>query len=881
MKVVKPQKLGVLTRCIEFKQKFRLGISVLMHVPLSNSRDLYSEVSLWKLVAEELGKDAPLDASTPKLRPEFLLNARAFAPGGEPTEACAVRAKLGSTEKTLFVFGDRWWQDQRASRPQPFTEMQLDWSRAFGGPEFAANPLGRGIVPVPAPDGSKRVALPNIEAPQQRITTLKDRPDPAGFGPLDQMWPQRAARVGTYDGAWLKEDFPGLARDIDWRFFNVASPDQWLDFPVAENIPYEFENLHPQRTLLHGQLPGFSARCFVNRACDDDPQLEKVAMRLATCWFFPHVERAILIYQGFVDVAEEDAADIRQLMIAAENSDEPKSSAHYLAVLKSRLDKEHGALNSLREGELLPAHLDAADPDTARLSAMFGGEMRLQRNASKPAARKIAAARAEVAALGLDPDEHAPAMLPPPEQQPSLEQLPDYIAKKMAEAEQHRIAAEADTKRVLDETEALFHKEGLSFAYVREEISQKPKGPPQFTAKAHLDAFARLADNFKDDPVITAELEGYYKDPEFQHRLIDGERKMRAVYLQTADLQDAAPPMPEDKARRVHDGAMPALRDGITFAGLDLTGADLSGLDLSGANFAGAFLECANFEKTRLVGCDFSNAVLTRARLTGADLSGANLVGANLGRIECDGTRFDGADCTRAVLRDAKLTRSSFRGACLVEANCKGALFEATDWSEVRLDSILFLETRLCGVKLRGAKLAAAVFIKCDVSGVDFQGANLERASMISVKGAGADFSGANLHKLCCVESCDFSGANFSNARMVSANLRGSALAEAHFEQACLDQADLSESDLRGAWFYMASAVEARFTKADLRDAIMVSTNLMNALLPRSNLLGADFRLSNLFQADFARVHVDRSVKFDRALRTRMRTMPRRRDPQP
>ena len=76
--------------------------------------------------------------------------------------------------------------------------------------------------------------------------------------------------------------------------------------------------------------------------------------------------------------------------------------------------------------------------------------------------------------------------------------------------------------------------------------------------------------------------------------------------------------------------------------------------------------------------------------------------------------------------------------------------------------------------------------------------------------------------------------------------------------RAQLDKADLSESNLRGAWFYLASAIEARFVKADLQDAVMVSTNLMNAILQRSNIVGADMRLSNLFQADFARVRVSR-----------------------
>lgn len=874
MKVVKPQKLGILTRCFEFQRKQRMGVSILMHVPLGDLCELYSEVSLWKFAGEQLGKDAILDAGVPKLLPEFLVHGRVYAPGGTPVAACAARARVGAHEKVLFAFGDRNWNGSTPTDAQPFTEMPLAWTQAYGGADYPANPLGKGSLPVLQADGSKRRPLPNLEHAKQRIVQPEDRPDPASFGPIDQTWPQRAARVGTYDDAWLKTDFPGFARDIDWRFFNVAAQDQWLSFPMPTNEAYEFENLHPDKPLLSGNLPGFSARCFINRNADDIA-LENIAMRLSTMWFFPAAERAILVYQGFVDIVEEDGTDIRHLMIAAERSGEPKPIEHYLDVLKGRLDKDQGAFNMLREGDLLPAGLSSTDPEIQKVASLLTGEGRLRRNIAKRGVREITKARAEVASYGLDPDVHAPALPKPEEPIPPLEHLPEFLERKLAEGTQQRLAAEADAKRSIEATAEQFAKEGLDFQYVRDEIAHKPKGPPTFSAKAQIDSLAALAKEHASDPAITAELEQFYKDPEFKARLIDAEQKMRESYVLMADRQEAAPAMEESRARRVHSGAVAALKRGQSFAGLDLTGADLSGLDLAGANFAGAFLECANLSGTKLQGCDFSGAVLARAQLRGADLSSARLVGANLGRIECDDTRFDGADCSKAILRDAQLLRASFRGALLHGADCSGAKFDQTDWSEAQLGDILFMETALCGVQLSNAQLAGASFLRCDVSGVNFRGAVLDGAVFLGAKGAGADFTGAHLHNLRCVESCDFSGADFSDAHLVEANLRGSNLEGAHFLRSQLDKADLSESKLRGAWFYMASAIEARFVKADLREAILVSTNLMNAVLQRSNILGADFRLANLFQSDFARVRIDHSVRFDRALRTRMRTVPR------
>lgn len=875
MRVIKPQKLGLLTRCFEFKRRYRMGVSVLMHVPLSDAEELYTEVSMWKFAGEQLGKDTVLDAGIPKLHPEFLVHGKVFAPGGEAVKACAARARFGSCEKTLFAFGDRHWNGNVASAPEPFTEMPLDWTRAYGGDDYPANPLGKGRKPIAFPDGSQRIPLPNIEHPQQRIVSPREQPAPVAFGTIDQTWPQRAAGVGTYDDAWLKNEFPGFAGDIDWTFFNVASRDQWLTFPVPTNEAYEFENLHPRRPVIAGHLPGFSARVFIGRGSDEAPELEKVATRLSTVWFFPAAERAILIYQGFVDLAEEDGADIRHMLIAAERSSEPKSPDHYLHVLTSRLDPERGALNSLKEHELLPPGLTATDPDVEQAAALLAGPGRLRRNNAKRGAREIAKARADVASHGLDPDAHGPAVLPPEEPLPPLEHLPEFLERKLAEGKQQQAAAKAALEKSVDQTEAQFLAKGMDFAYVREEISRKVKGPPEFSAKAELASLAALARQHPDSAAVQAELDQFYRNPEFIRKLEDAEQKMRENYVKMADRQDPADPMPEARRKVVHAGAVAALERGQSFAGLDLTGGDFSGLDLSGANFAGAFLECANFRNARLVGCDFTGAVLARAQLQGADLTSAVLKSANIGRIECDGTRFDGADCSNAILRDAHLSRASFRGAQLVGADCMGARFEETDWGQAKLTDVMFIETSLTGLKLSGANLSGAGFLRCDVTGVDFRGAVLDGALFLGAKGKGADFSGASLHNLRCVENCDFTGADFSDTRLTEANLRCTQLEGAHFLRSRLDKADLSESKLRGAWFYLASAIEARFIKADLRDAVLVSCNLMNASLQRSDIIGADFRLANLFQADFARVRVDRSAQFDRALRTRLKTVPR------
>jgi len=154
MKTIKPLKLGMLTRNYEYERTFYCGVSVLAFVPLGSTPDLLSEVSMWTFLPDELGKDAALDDGIPKRNGEFLLKGKAFPPGDGPREKCLVRARLDTVEKTLYVFGDRYWQGRNFTDPLPFDEMPLDWEHAFGGEAYKQNPLGKGFKPVEV-DGRK------------------------------------------------------------------------------------------------------------------------------------------------------------------------------------------------------------------------------------------------------------------------------------------------------------------------------------------------------------------------------------------------------------------------------------------------------------------------------------------------------------------------------------------------------------------------------------------------------------------------------------------------------------------------------------------------------------------------------------------------------
>jgi hypothetical protein len=159
---------------------------------------------------------------------------------GAVFDRAVIQLEVGARiRKAARVFGDRvWvpgaWSGLHATEPRPFERMPLTWSRAFGGVDpreprhlDMQNPAGTGFAR--SEESATGMRLPNYEDPDALVGSWKSRPRPLGFGPVGRSWPSRVRWAGTYDQAWLDEQFPLLPRDFDDRFFNCAPEDQQLD----------------------------------------------------------------------------------------------------------------------------------------------------------------------------------------------------------------------------------------------------------------------------------------------------------------------------------------------------------------------------------------------------------------------------------------------------------------------------------------------------------------------------------------------------------------------------------------------------------------------------------------------------------------------------
>jgi uncharacterized protein YjbI with pentapeptide repeats len=836
MKIIKPLSQGLLHKVFEDGQRFYLSVGILGFFTYETNSGLLSEIDLWKLAAAELGKDGMLDMCMPKPKGEVLVVGRCFAPEGQPVTAAQVRLAIGPIDKTLYVVGDRFWVGKgprkEMTEPVPFTEMPVAYENAFGGPDFERNPLGKGHVPLETDEGEEMHPLPNIELPGALIDSRRSEPEPAGFGPIDLMWPQRMAKAGTYDKKWQKELFPGLAEDIDWTFFNAAPEDQQIEGYFRGDEPFEIEGMHPDKPLSRARLPGIRPRCFLNRQIEESERLEELETSLDTVWLFPHAEKGLVIHRAVVEIGTDDATDVLHLMLAYERlEDEPRTFEHYREAFRKRTDEKKAHLFLLDERDLIPP---GAKSGLAALmeEARDREESPLSRNLARKAEREKEKAEESIRQMGLDPAQFI-ADEPQEAPEPDLENL-DEIAAFAEQAEADALAKQAEIEQ---QQRQILAEQGIDYDDLVEQAKEQAGGPPKFSAEENIQQLRAAGIN----------------DPAMEQKLREAEETLKQTYRRFAHHFAPAPLPAADQAARMREAVIAGHREGKSFAGHDLTGADLSGLELQNVDFADAMLERANLAGADLSGADLSRCVLARADLSGAKLAGAKMTETCLGAARLGGASLAGAETTQAAFGQADLAGADLSGATLDGADFMEAKLAGADFSRAVLKETTFLENDLSGARFVEADVGQCMFINAKLEAVDFSGARLGSAVFVGVQAENIVCTGADMTKVCAANETSFAGADFRGADLSQAGMRGCDFSGCDFEGARMEMADLSECSLKQANLRGALARGARFEKSDLERADMRQVNLFEGSLMKATLRYTDLRGANLYSAECMR----------------------------
>ncbi|EBS6871706.1 DUF2169 domain-containing protein [Salmonella enterica] len=158
------------------------------------------------------------DLGPEKRATDIILNGYALTPDGKKASSVAVGLKVGNMTRLARVYGNRVWNGQQYSTPEPFDRMPLQYNKMSRGnyfPDYMSdfNPAG---ISVNEPPETGVSTLPNIEFCDDDVTP--------GFGPLPRQWPGRLQFAGTCDEQWQREQAPLLPTDLDERYWQCAPP---------------------------------------------------------------------------------------------------------------------------------------------------------------------------------------------------------------------------------------------------------------------------------------------------------------------------------------------------------------------------------------------------------------------------------------------------------------------------------------------------------------------------------------------------------------------------------------------------------------------------------------------------------------------------------
>ena len=917
MQIVKSLHAGLLHGVFQYNQKNYFTVSALWAFRLDTGEPVL-EKDLWSAMGDLIETNQMFDAGKPKTTGEFLVHGKCYPPKGEPVSASRVVIKLGELTKELYVFGDRNWIKGLGfgwgvSEPEKFTEMSVCYQNAFGGADHPENSLGKGLDEVDV-NGEMLIPLPNIEYPDQLVGSPKDKPASASLNRVDITCRQRQKKAGTYDQKYIEERMPGFPDDLNLEYFNDAAEDQWNNGFFSGDESYEILNMHAQHSLLKGKLPEIKARCFITHRQDDSDVFKEIDTVLDTVWFMPGENMGVLIHRGTIDVAEDDATDVTQLMLSHESfAQQPRDRSFYEEQLHKRTDLEQSYKYLMYTAPLIPEGCRCGF-DLINESAGINLELLGKKNMEAFAENKqkeieelqndeLTKMKAQLDKL--DIDENARIEIE------KLEMLKNIKGADIEESEEEKKIKEL-LEKILPGITTNPEKPDLSkldfsaFDELRkynEGLASRKQQEAEALIKEHIDTLKQnkdlpgldktLSDLEKDlaapktPPVLPrinvqndlVEIEADLKKQLEEQRHILRTQGIAEVELANMDfdmsaikaqVEDATVKFLEgyrigahytQKMLSPHEGnekvlldeLLTAFRSGKKTSAGDYAYLDFSNQDLTGIDLSNSFLEYAVFDNTNLTGADLSGAILSHATIKNSIFIDAILENANIGNVDIVDSTFKNTNLNKVVLAKSRLNNTVFEQCSLPD---KQDMFLETKFDKVKfIDCDLrknnFIDLDITGCDFSGSDLSESSFINPIMSQAIFSRANLTSVNFVSAQAENTNFDQAEMKNVRFVGGSSLNNASFESASIPEANLRDCALQRAVFSNANLFKADFGGADLTHAKLDRANARQAQFNKADLTHAVCDRIDMMEGSFYKAILSGAQFCDANLYSVNF------------------------------
>ena len=346
MNFSKPQQLLVLTSPIKFGRASALGVTVGFGFRLSDPRILAHETEIWSAVESAPMAYKVLDEVGPKLFAEWLLAGHAQTLIDPAQSYCRwnVDIRVGDCQKQIQCC-------LPATPPQdpdnPLLRLlPIDHTLAYGGEGWKANPVGSGHQ---AGSAAPLLTLPGqTPGADERL---------AATAPLDPRWQQRADFMFH-----KKRDFaldsdhrahPGWPENMDRRYFQIASRDQWSADKFWPDIcHYRLSGIGPAGRGFVGQMPPLEAQAIVRRK--GEQAYESVPLQRQTLWFFPDRDLAAVLFHGQVEIEDIFSETLDHMLLALGECGAVHALPELARIAALREDRTRNTLESMRDEALMP-----------------------------------------------------------------------------------------------------------------------------------------------------------------------------------------------------------------------------------------------------------------------------------------------------------------------------------------------------------------------------------------------------------------------------------------------------------------------------------------------------------------------------------------------
>jgi uncharacterized protein YjbI with pentapeptide repeats len=887
MKVYKPLHLSFNQKVLEQNNEFHFIASVTSGVRLSTGEPLLETEFLKDAILNMGSKPLP-DLGMPKPRGEFLVSGNYYAPGGEAVTGGEVIARVGDQEKNLLVFGDRQWIAGIPSQPENFTTMPIEYGLAFGGNNLDTNMEGKGY---------QGEVLPNIEMPQQLLTSPNSKIEPAGFSVLDPACAQRRRYLGTYDDQYLQKYFPGYPEDFDWHYFMSAPKDQWIEDFYQGDEAFEFHNMHPEMARINGSLPGFKARCFYTQTTEASQQLKELSLNLDTLWFLPAADLCLLIWRGGKDVVDDEAEQIENILLAFESSTESnRDLAYYQSALDLRVNSDDVLLNNFNTGDLIPADIKCA-MQIMQEDALSGGDqspLSANLTAKTDAIKEMVKEKTDeviengkqnlntISGSEFENNIDLEKLLNKPAE---VLQDPDVVALNQKLESLLPGITSGDPKKI-DLTKFSFDKIEKIMAEVKLLTDKKSQLAMDEVKKA-TDQLSKVSDSGIADAVNSMEVDGVESD-EFRQLLEDVNKPHT----------EEASPLPRMNAELIHAqfsemnpqtiGMMQQLQS-MQAAGVEneftqnLEKMIAESINQNDDSLKQSLAEAeASFRETYFMGAHYMQKCSSPHQETLEEVAdrfirlvseGKSVASSDWACIDLSGRVLDNID-----LSDCYLEQVDFSGASLINANLTGAIlaranlnnadlsaanFEGANMGTVTAHHANFTNANIKSAKLSKADFTGAIFSHCHIEDVeslelvlnqaDFTGATISGMKFIDLQIKGARFSKANISQFMVLQ-CQLHDIDFKEAI-----LPGTLWADSVLEHVNFDAADLTKNCFVATEPELSSMAEVSFAGSRLDSANLQGMNMPRSNLSNASMVAAIFNGANLFSSNLSNANAQQA----------------------